>query len=154
MNIPWAFQGIKRFPGLWTNEAGHVLFIEIVPDTENLYVSFSPSKQSPPVSRIFFDDKPSVQMPGIWREDLGEVVVDLGKEGHEPWLHLAPEYSDFYFEGPCLVPSISMKDHNKPPDFSWLEPLKPYWLVDPDEWEDFYLVRYLVNHEREETDCI
>src|SRR5262245_49828502 len=146
MSTPWSFQGIERFSGLWTNKAGHVLFIEVGSKIEGLLVSFAPSKSGRPAGRSFFAKRPSIRMPGAWRENLGEVVVDLGKRGHEPWLHLTPEITGFYFEGPCLVPTISTDYFPHPrvePDVSWLFPLGPYWRVDKAAWEEFRLVWHL-----------
>jgi hypothetical protein len=148
VTLPWAFQGIDKFPGLWVNEAGHVLLIEAQPDSDILLVSFSPSKESYPIRRPCCDNKLSVRMPAKWDDDLDELVVKLAHPQKEPCLHLTPEVTGFYYEGPCLVPSTSMYatqyESENPPDLTWLNPLAPYHLVGEDKLDDeFELVKYI-----------
>ncbi len=150
MTLPWSFRGNDRFPGLWVNEVGYVLFIEKQPGSDILLVSFSPSKEFDPIQRPYGDKKASVRMPARCTDDYDALVVRLADPQKEPSLHLTPEAeAGFYYDGPCLVPAISSyasQYESEEPDLSWLEHLEPYQLVEADEEiAEFQLVRYIRN---------
>ena len=147
MTLPWAFRGIDKFPGVWVDEAGNVLLIETQSDRDILLVSFSPSKKEYPIRRACCDNKLSVHMPAKWEGNFDNLEVKLAHPQEEPCLHLTPEVTGFYYKGPCLVPSISMYSsqyERDPPDLTWLDPLKPYQLVEEDQLiKEFQLVKYV-----------
>ena len=85
-------------------------------------------------------------MPAKW-EDNDALVVRLAHPQEEPSLHLTPEETGFYYDGPCLVAALSMDISpfaGEEPDLTWLEPLEPYRLVEADETgEAFQLVKII-----------
>lgn len=136
---------IELFEGLWSAEDGRVLFITY--RTKNLFnVSFAPSQNSGPVLRDSVDGKPSLMMRGIGRDDTGELDVELGREGQEPWLNLLWDNTGFHGKGEYLVPGLVTLDSAiskvKREDVSWIGPLSPFGRVDKHDWDKFTLFRY------------
>ena len=143
MNLPWSYRGLDRFPGLWTNDAGHVLLIERADRSENFLVSFALSKSEGPLRSRLFRNGLSIRMAAVWSEAVGELIVRFGREDRQPCLHLLAETTGHYFDGPCLVPSVSTEEDKGHNDVRWFFPLDPYRLVGDEESSDYHIMQFV-----------
>ena len=128
---------------MWTNDAGYVLMIERADRSENFLVSFALSKSEGPLRNQLLANGLSVRMAAEWNETLGVLIVRLGHEDRQPCLHLLAETTGHYFDGPCLVPSVSTEEDRGHDDVRWFFPLDPYRLVGDKESSDFRIIHFV-----------
>ena len=70
--------GIDRFVGKWRNAEGFRLEIGRIDATHAVAALFSPF--GPPVSRPYYDGRPTVEMPAIYHGYEGDMEIELWQE--------------------------------------------------------------------------
>lgn len=98
--------GIDRYIGNWINEKGYRLEIKKVDNSNALVSMFSPLGQ--PISRVFWQNKKTTDMPAQYDDYMGEFDVQLWELEKDFCLNLHYDNSNFDDESEeMLVPSLT-----------------------------------------------
>lgn len=84
--------GIDRYIGIWRNEEGFRLEIAKVDKTKALVSMFSPNNQ--PLSRAYWQNKKTLNMPAQYDEYSGEFDIQLWKPDKNFCLNLLEFFSE------------------------------------------------------------
>jgi len=99
--------GIDRYVGIWRNAEGYRLEIRRFDATHAVASLFSPF--GPPVSRPYYDNKLTVEMPAIYHDYDGDMEISLWKDGSGFVLQLQHEgaYDLDEARREALIPALS-----------------------------------------------
>ncbi len=103
--------GIDKYIGIWVNDEGFRLEITKIDKTKALVSMFSPNDQ--PISRAYWNDKKTINMPAKYDDYYGEFDVQLWKPERDFCLNLLNILSDFHdnsFE--TLTPALTRNEED------------------------------------------